>query len=133
MSLNKWVGATLLGLASRNAEEWDIFTIALKQGNVYLLDSLDKLVWLYNSRDGKVTANLAYKSTISVEIPFEIDWWMEWLWKGTLLLKIKLFSWLSLKNKILTWEGLERRGVVGPGRCSLFSSNLESVAHLFGD
>ena len=122
-----------MGLAGRNVEEWDRFTIALKKGNVYLLYFPYDLVWLCNLIYVKVTANLAYKSTISVEIPFEIDWWMEWLWKGTLLLKIKLFSRLSLKNKILTWEGLERRGVVGPGRCSLCSSNLESVEHLFGD
>lgn len=129
----KWASSVVLGLSDRSAKEWDRFILALKKGNVSLNDSPDELVWMYNSKDGKVNANLAYNLAITGQRVGRIEWWMKWFWKGTLPLKIKLFAWLCLNNKILTWEGLQRRGVLGLGKCSLCYSSMEMVAHLFGN
>ena len=104
------------------------YIYALNQGNVSLFEIFDKLVWMYNSREGQVTAKLAYQSTISMHISFEVEWWMKWLWKGAIPLKIKLFSWLCMKNKILTWEVFWAWQDV-----LLCFLKLDSVSHMFGD
>jgi hypothetical protein len=46
-------------------------------------------------------------------------------------LKIKLFLWLSMEGKILTWDSLQKRGWEGPGRCPLCRKESESITHLF--
>ena len=94
----------MLGLTGRSAKEWDRFSLALKQGKVFLTDSPDELVWLFNSKEGKVVANMAYRSDILVQISFKIDGWMKCLWKGNLPLKKKLFSWRGRPRKMLSMQ-----------------------------
>jgi hypothetical protein len=38
-----------------------------------------------------------------------------------------------LEQKILTWENLVKRGIVGPSRCVLCGNNEENVRHIFVD
>ena len=47
-----------------------------------------------------------------------------------LVLKIKLFIWLSLERKIITWDNLQGRGWERPNICHLFLKELETVTHL---
>ena len=61
-----------------------------------------------------------------------IFWWTPFLWAGKFPLKIKIFTWLSLKIIILTWDSLCKRGLIGPGYCILYKSDLDLVEHLFG-
>ena len=53
------------------------------------------------------------------------------LWSVTLPRKIGCFLWLVLRNKVLTWDNLQKRGKYGPGICSMCFSNEETVIHLF--
>jgi hypothetical protein len=46
-------------------------------------------------------------------------------------LKIKLFIWLVIEEKILTWNMLQRKGWEGPGRCPLCKKDLETPLHIF--
>ena len=36
-----------------------------------------------------------------------------------------------LEQKILTWENLAKRGILGPSRCALCGNNEETIYHLF--
>jgi hypothetical protein len=45
--------------------------------------------------------------------------------------KTKIFRWLALNNKILTWENLQRQGWQALGRCPLHKQHSENVTHLF--
>ena len=89
----------VLGLAGMLAKEWDMYIYNLNQGNFTLSTKYDKMVWAFNAREGQVTAKLAHRSIILNNSYSETKWWMHWLWKGSVPLKIKLFSWLCLKNK----------------------------------
>ena len=53
------------------------------------------------------------------------------IWKSIVPLKIVLFAWLVLRNKILTWENLRNGGWEGPRRCVLCGDNEETKCHLF--
>jgi hypothetical protein len=46
-------------------------------------------------------------------------------------IQIKLFFWLVLERKILTWDSLQKRGWAGPNICSLCFRDEESISHLF--
>jgi hypothetical protein len=48
-------------------------------------------------------------------------------------LKVKLFCWLMFENKILTWDNLTKRGMIGPSRCALCGAKEESLNHLMVD
>ena len=59
-----------------------------------------------------------------------MDRWKQ-LWKVECPLKAKLTLWLTLNNKLLTWDNLQKRGWIGPSRCALCNSDEETVSHLF--
>jgi hypothetical protein len=61
----------------------------------------------------------------------EPTFWYTELWHWQLPLKVKLFTWLMLEQKILTWENLLKRGFVGPSKCVLCGLKEENVKHLF--
>eukprot|EP00253_Pinus_taeda_P034699 PITA_34699 len=45
-------------------------------------------------------------------------------------MKIKLFLWLVLQRKILTWDNINKRGFLGPSRCQLYEAKEETIEHL---
>ena len=59
-----------------------------------------------------------------------MEWWKN-LWKAEGPLKDKLTLRLTLNNKLLTWDNLQKRGWKGPNRCALCFSDEETVTHLF--
>ena len=56
-------------------------------------------------------------------------WTKAWI-KG-LTPKINIFYWILLKNKILTQENLQKRGINVVNRCSLCKEGFEDKDHLF--
>jgi hypothetical protein len=72
-----------------------------------------------------------YLSIISAKRLLKVDTWKQKIWNWKAQLKVKLFVWLALEGKILTWDTLQKRGWTGPGHCPLCKSDLESVSHLF--
>jgi hypothetical protein len=46
---------------------------------------------------------------------------------------LKLFVWLLLEQRILTWDKLTKRGFLGPSICLLCKESEENVLHLFGE
>ena len=53
------------------------------------------------------------------------------IWKSIVPLKIVLFAWLVLGNKIVTWENLRKGSWEAPGRSGLCGDNEETTCHLF--
>ena len=51
--------------------------------------------------------------------------WLPFLWP-----KISFFLWLTVQNRILTWDNLLKRGFTGPSRCTLCMQNEETMEHL---
>eukprot|EP00253_Pinus_taeda_P029799 PITA_29799 len=66
---------------------------------------------------------------------FQIPLWNHWkiIWKSEVIPKIKFFTWLLLKGKVLTAENLSKRGINGPSRCPNCCTTEETMFHLFID
>jgi hypothetical protein len=72
-----------------------------------------------------------YKALVDVLwAPVIRDWTFK-LWSWQLALKVKLFFWLLLKKKLLTWDVLSGHGWEGPSLCILCRCNQETNQHLF--
>jgi len=52
-------------------------------------------------------------------------------WKWECSLKIKLFNWLLIEDKVLSWKNLQKRGWQGPGICCLCKNHGESTKRIF--
>jgi hypothetical protein len=57
-------------------------------------------------------------------------WWWSFVWKFHAPLKVQVFMWLSLENKILMWDNGIRRGWISSNRCSLCKVEQEMILHL---
>ena len=53
-----------------------------------------------------------------------------YLWKWNYPTKVKLFCWIALENKLLTWDNYIKRGGVGPNICLLFFKEEKYIDHL---
>jgi hypothetical protein len=55
------------------------------------------------------------------------------LWNNPHWPKIKIFQWLILHNRILTWENLMKRCFIGPSRCHLCEEKEEITNHILDE
>lgn len=79
---------------------------------------------------GLISAKNIYQVLINAfDSQVDNSWFKQW-WKWPIQLKIKLFVWLAAKDKVLTWESLQRKGWQGPGLCTLCNCSSETINHL---
>ena len=100
-------------------------------GGIHINNNPDTLVWFYNKSSGSVKANLMYDFIANTNVSDRSDGYLSMLWELHIPLKIICFSWLSLHNKINTYDNPIIKGWTGPYWCCLCRSALESVEHLF--
>jgi hypothetical protein len=100
---------------------------------VQLRRKTDTLLWMGRDTSGRILVKNIYEAIENKKKNKEIGGWRKALWSWEVPLKLKLFNWLMIENKLLTWEILQRRGFVGPGWCILCKKNRESISHLFAD
>jgi len=100
----------------------------LEQRKIFISKRHDQLRW-----DNKNYGNFNLKEykliimDLDSKAPDRI--WQN-LWKHQGWMKIKLFLWLVLQRKILTWDNIKKRGFLGPLRCQLYEAQEETIEHL---
>eukprot|EP00253_Pinus_taeda_P010417 PITA_10417 len=127
--LDTWT-AKALSLLIRWKNEWASFIQELHRSHVRLKEGNDKLIWALG-KTGEYHPKEGYTFLMNQkgwDIP---EWWSKSLWKLTSPAKARLFLWCMLKGKIPTWDRLQTRYLIGPGRCPLCKSEEESIRHLF--
>eukprot|EP00253_Pinus_taeda_P003073 PITA_03073 len=117
--------------------EWDgefssdhkaVFRKKVESRKIKARNGRDILRW-GNSMKGSFTTKEAYfltsKESGNVENPnWRVVWERNW-WP-----KVSIFIWLASKNKILTWDRIQKKGFIGPSRCCLCNSEWGSRDHL---
>ena len=90
----------------------------------------DRLIWLLDAK-GKYSIKEGYK--LLQNIASEKNPLREYMlcWNNVVLPKAGCFSWLAIKNRILTSDHLERLKVAPPFKCVLYQDEYESMDHLF--
>jgi hypothetical protein len=129
----KWHTSEDLGLGGRLAFEWTCFRKDIILNGILLSRRPDELRWSGGNASGVITVKNLYEATEKRKQSCVVKGWRRNLWTWNCPLKLKLFTWLLVENKILTWENLQRRGYNGLGWCVLCNQNWESTFHLFVD
>jgi hypothetical protein len=91
----------------------------------------DTLKWIGGDSSGCISVKNVYMASENMSWNLKLDGWRKALWDWDCPLKVKLFTWLLVENKILSWEILQRRGFSGPGICPLCKNQTETTQHLF--
>jgi hypothetical protein len=55
------------------------------------------------------------------------------IWKIPQWPKLKMFKWIVLHNRILTWDNLMKRGFIGPSHCHICEFKEEKTDHLLNE
>jgi hypothetical protein len=63
---------------------------------------------------GIPSARNFYLSIVSSKCYTKVERWRLSIWNWQIQLKVKLFIWLVIEEKILTWNMLQRKGWEGP-------------------
>jgi len=113
--------------------DWRNYVALLYRLGITLGHDDDRTAWTYNQSDGRVNASLAYDFLWYKEIGQPNRWWAGCIWEWKVPLKLVCFFWLTLHNKILTWDNLCLRGWHGSGLCPFCKLNSENVLHIFFD
>lgn len=90
-------------------------------------DKEDTLIW------GPLSSGKFYvasASSIQFDVPKETPFWVK-IWNKNLTLKVEIFYWIFVQNKVLTIDNLRKRGFIMPNRCCLCQEAKEDTNHLF--
>ena len=128
-----WIKAYVLGLEGDLKYEWNNYVKGLVSLGIELNKDKYLLMWSWDTKSGQVSAKKAYEVQMMEVIETELVFWYNDLWKLQFPLKVKLFMWLLLEQRILTWENLVKRGIHGPRRYILYGNCEEISYHLFVD
>jgi hypothetical protein len=125
-----WFNSSQLNLGGVDASTWDDFTQALRSAGISLSDTSDTLIWAGGDATGSTTVKNIYLALLQ-QLNYQVDLkWFQRMWNWPIPLKIKIFVWLSAKEKTLTWDMLRKRGWEGPGICKLCNQSTEDIHHL---
>jgi hypothetical protein len=89
------------------------------------------MLWDNGDNTGILTVKKNYNAIATTEWPISITGWRFDFWKWKLPLKLKIFTWITLKRKIPTWDLLQKIGWTGPNICQLCFRGEETSDHLF--
>eukprot|EP00253_Pinus_taeda_P021290 PITA_21290 len=111
-----------------NPDQKEAYRKEVESRNIKARNGRDILRW-GNSMKGSFTTKEAYfltsAQTGNEENP---DWKI--IWERNWWPKVSIFIWLASKNKILTWDRIQKKGFNGPSRCCLCNSEGETRNHL---
>lgn len=103
----------------------------LLNSSVRVSDSPDELRWVF-AQNGLYSPKMGYKWMMSEKGWENLAWWVKPLWKLKGPAKTRLFFWWCvLLQKVPSWDFLQRRGRIGPGRCPRCKDSVETAHHLF--
>jgi len=100
----------------------------LKQRKIKKSDKQDRLRWGHTIK-GVFTTKEAYNIRYAPNTNDKDQLWSN-IWQLPIWPKVSTFLWLLSKNRILTWDNLQRRGFTGPSQCPNCSLHSETILHL---
>lgn len=110
-------------------EEREALINALEEITVQPTDGRDDIKWRW-SATGLYTVKSAYNTMMDRPAPKNTT---VQIWKIKAPTRVAIFTWLMLRNRILTIDNLRKREWCLVNRCHMCKREEESVNHLFGE
>lgn len=102
-----------MGLTGPLEIEWRSYIWDLNHNGILLVNEDDILAWAWNGASGVLTTKLGYEALSVVNGILDIKYWFLVVSKMKYPLKVHLFIWLDLENRILTWDKVRGEGGKG--------------------
>lgn len=120
------ISALHLPLSSEAFAEFNVMSQMLQ--NCQLVEGNDAWIWPFNKGSYRPKSFYMHEHANIVADPI-----FQWIWKCSCTLKIKMFGWLLLMDRLNTRDMLQRRHWhVDDDTCVLCPSNIhEDIVHLF--
>jgi hypothetical protein len=128
---NKWKSSGDLDLIGNLVVEWIAYYKALIHSGIQLQSKEESLILTGGDHSGVINDKNVYNALAKEYWSTQIIGWQRQFWNWDLARKIKLFMWLALENKILTWDNLIKEGWEGPSLCYLCHRDEDTVFHIF--
>eukprot|EP00253_Pinus_taeda_P022159 PITA_22159 len=100
----------------------------LKKMMILKTKGKDQLRW-GNNKQGAFNLKEAKGCLLGLNYSVPDKTWTH-LWRQQGWMKINTFMWLVHHKKILTWENIRKRGIMGPSRCQLCEEQEETTEHI---
>jgi hypothetical protein len=133
MILYPWKTNVDLGVTGPLAMEWTCYTRVLCGSGIHLCPGEDRLLWMGGDQLGTLTTKNVYNDVAARMWTQQLPSWRNQIWTWDLGYKLKLFFWMVVEDKTLTWDILQTRGWIRSGRCSICFRKVEFISHLFVD
>lgn len=112
----EWKSAEMIGLRGEEMEQWEGYLSKLRISLAWIKDKDDELLWsmnalggVYTSKQGVYTSKLGCRTLGEGTVVEDLVRWWKQLWKYAYPLKARIFMWLALNNKELTWDSLQKK------------------------
>ncbi|WMV55749.1 hypothetical protein MTR67_049134 [Solanum verrucosum] len=117
----------------RRIQDWEVDRLAEFYGTLDhfggLKEGEDTLRWIHHSK-GIFTVSSAYKNLNQMGTQLRFLPW-KLIWKVKIPYKVTVFTWLVVKEAVLTQENLMKRGIHMCPRCFFCEQQAETINHLF--
>jgi hypothetical protein len=107
-------------------EDQELAELTELVGGVSFSENKDIVKWVLE-KSGRFTTSSMYKDLTFTGF---FDRWMQCLWQTKIPLKIKIFLWQVINDKIQSAEQLKKRNRTGPIECGL-CGQAETTNHIF--
>ena len=100
----------------------------LEQRKILVSSSSHQLRWGRNT-EGNFNLKEAKQIVIACDYQYPDKAWKD-LWQNPHWMKIKMLMWLVQQKKILTWENLLKKGLLGQSKCNQCGTQEEIMEEL---
>lgn len=105
----EWNSAEMIGLRVEEVEQWEGYLSKLRISLAWIKDKENELLWSMNALGGVYTSKLGCRTFCEGTVVEDLVRWWKQLWKYAYPLKARIFMWLALNNKELTWDSLQNK------------------------
>lgn len=102
-----WLSGEDLQLPVQLKAEWDIYTEDLSSKGLSWINAGDRVDWNGSKKEGMSVVDTVYNNLYLQYAQSPTFRPFKGLWEKSAPLKMKLFLWLVLMNKNLTWENMK--------------------------
>jgi hypothetical protein len=107
---NSWLSGSELLLDPEHSPEWDGYIKIIKESGLRLQEKSDAIFWTGGDGSSQLNAKNVYLTLATNRWKPQKASWRQRIWRDDYPMKLKLFAWLLIENKLLMWEKLQARG-----------------------
>lgn len=120
-------------LKNKGVERNPVCNIVDKIINIHvpINDIQDKIIWKYTTPDENFSVKMVTWTNNDKILPYPRAKLLSYIWRSSLLPKVKIFAWKLVSGKISTRSYINSIGIDVDSNCSFYNAHTEEMERLF--